>query len=370
MLTAPLAHHTRKLDIVRHFTPNWFAVTMGTGVLALLLAPYPALHGLAQGIWEANIGLFALCSLLYAARWALFPSEATLIFGHPVMPMFLGAIPMGLATLINGTVLFAHDYGLALSLWQFDAVLAVAVGLGVPFTMFTQQSHALETMTAVWLLPIVACEVAAASAGGLAPHLPAAQALPLLVAGYALWALSMPLAFSILVILFMRLALHKLPSPEMGVTSWLAVGPLGTGALALLQLGHAAAPVFTLAGLTAAATVAQGAGIIGGLMIWAYGGWWLVLAAAMTLTLLPRRLPFNMGWWGFTFPFGVFILATNALATQTGLAAFAIAAQALTIIFTGLWLMVAALTLAGAYGGHLFVSPCLLAAMAHPRKNV
>jgi C4-dicarboxylate transporter/malic acid transport protein len=369
MLTKPLAHHARKLDIIRHFTPNWFAVTMGTGVLALLLAPYPALHGLAQGVWEANIGLFALCTLLYAARWVLFPAEAVLIFGHPVMPMFLGAIPMGLATLINGTVLFTHDYSLALSLWQADAVLAVAVGLGVPFAMFTQQAHALETMTGVWLLPVVACEVAAASAGGLAPHLPADQALPLLVEGYALWALSMPLALSILVILFMRLALHKLPPPEMGVTSWLAVGPLGTGALALLQLGHAAAPVFAAAGLAAAGTVAQGAGIIGGLMIWAYGAWWLVLAAAMTLAHLPRRLPFNMGWWGFTFPFGVFILATNALAAQTGLTAFAAAGQDLTAVFTGLWLMVAALTLAGAYRGHLFVSPCLLAAMAQARKD-
>jgi C4-dicarboxylate transporter/malic acid transport protein len=363
MLTAPLSHHANKLDVIRHFTPNWFTVTMGTGVLALLLAPYPALHGAAEGIWVVNIGLFSLFTLLYGARWALFPREAALIFDHPVMPMFLGAIPMGLITIVNGTVVFAHAYSLALMLWNFDACLAVLVGLGVPFAMFTRQLHALETMTAVWLLPIVACEVAAAGAGGLAPHLPAAQALPLLVEGYVLWALSVPLAFGILVILFMRLALHKLPPPEMGVTGWLAVGPLGTGALALLQLGAAAPAIFTPAGLGAAAIVAQGAGVIGGLIIWAYGAWWLVLAVSMTLTHVPRGLPFNLGWWGFTFPFGVFILATRALAVQTHLAALTFATNSLTGIFTVLWLMVAARTLAGAWQGRLFASPCLQASL-------
>lgn len=362
MFSGPFAHHPRKLEIVQQFTPNWFTVTMGTGVLALLLNQFAGpgwLHGVAVGIWEANIILFGLFTLLYAARWSIFPGEAVRIFKHPVMPMFLGAIPMGLATIINGMAVFAHAYGAAVRLWMVDAALAVAVGLVVPFAMFAAQRHALEQMTAVWLLPIVACEVAAASAGGLAAHLPGAQALDLVVAGYALWALSVPLALSVLAILFLRLALHKLPGPEMGVSSWLAVGPLGTGALALLLLGKAAPVGFAAAGLHAAGAVAQGLGLIGGLVVWAYGAWWLAMAAAMTVAHLPRRLPFNMGWWGFTFPFGVFILATNALAEQTHLPAFALAGQGLTLVFVALWLVVALRTLAGAYHGHLFSAPCL-----------
>jgi tellurite resistance protein TehA-like permease len=37
--------------------------------------------------------------------------------------------------------------------------------------MFTRQSHTIEQMTGVWLLPVVAAEVAAVSGGLLAPHL-------------------------------------------------------------------------------------------------------------------------------------------------------------------------------------------------------
>jgi C4-dicarboxylate transporter/malic acid transport protein len=346
------------MHIIRHFTPNWFAVTMGTGILALLLGQVPGpegLHAAGAVLWRVNIALFALFTLLYAARWAIYPREAVRIFSHPVMPMFLGAIPMGLATLVNGDILFAHDYSTALPLWGVDAGLSVLVGLGVPLAMILRQTHRLEHMTAVWLLPIVASEVAAASAGQLAPHLAGQAALQVLLAGYALWALSVPLALSVLVILFLRLVLHKLPHEDMAVSGWLAVGPLGTGALALLLLGRDAVSI--LGG--DAGMVAHGLGLVGGLMLFAYGAWWLLMAVAMTCAYLPRRLPFNMGWWGFTFPLGVFTAASFALGAQTGLGLFTGLGVVLTAVLAVLWLMVGLRTLHGALSGKLFVSPCI-----------
>ncbi len=361
MLSRPLSHHERPAEIVRQFTPNWFTVTMGTGVLALLLnqLPGPAwLPVLAAGVWRANIALFSLFSLLYIAHWLFYPRQAINSLSHSVVPMFLGAIPMGFATIVNGTLVFGHNPELALRLWEIDVVLSVLIGLGVPFAMVVSQKHALEAMTGVWLLPIVACEVAAASGALLAPHLPASVAANLVLAGYGLWALSVPLAMGILTILFLRLVLHSLPPAEMAVSSWLALGPLGTGALGLLLLGQAAPAAFAGGNLVFLDSVARGVGVIGGLAIWAYGAWWLALAVAMTLAHRPHRLPFNMGWWGFTFPLGVFILATNALGAQTKLLAFIVAGHVLTWIFVMLWSLVAVRTLRGAYHGSLFTSPC------------
>lgn len=369
MFARPFTHHAHPLELVRHFTPNWFTVTMGTGVFALLLnqLPGPAwLPGLAAELWRANIVLFSVFSLAYLAHWALYPRQAVKIFSHPVMPMFLGAIPMGLATITNGTLAFGHDPQLALRLWEVDAVLSVLTGLGVPLAMVVTQKHMLESMTGVWLLPIVACEVAAASGALLAPHLPQAVAANLVLAGYGLWALSVPLALGILTILFLRLVLHSLPAPELAVSSWLALGPLGTGALGLLLLGQAAPGAFAGGHLAFIGPVAQGLGVIGGLVIWAYGAWWLALAVAMVLVQRPHRLPFNMGWWGFTFPLGVFILATNALGAQTGLAAFVLAGHVLTGMFTALWSIVALRTARGAYHGSLFAAPYMPPAAPKP----
>jgi C4-dicarboxylate transporter/malic acid transport protein len=366
---SPLAANLR--EVVRQFTPNWFAVTMGTGILALALNQLPLaipyLHQLAGALWLLNIGLFLLFSLLYATRWVLFFHEARRIFGHSVMSMFFGTIPMGLATIINGFLAFGIPrWGgaavtIAEALWWVDMVMALVCGVVIPFLMFTRQDHSLEKMTAIWLLPVVAAEVTAASAGQLVPHLanPAA-ALHILVMGYALWAFSVPIAMSMLVILLLRLVTHKLPHRDMAASGWLALGPLGTGALALLLLGADAPRVFQAAGMAGVGAVAQGLGIIGGVAMWGYGAWWMLIAILTTARYLRTGMPFNLGWWGFTFPIGVYAVATLALGRQTNIAFFSSLGTALVVVLTVLWVVIATLTLRGAWQRRLFVSPCLI----------
>jgi C4-dicarboxylate transporter/malic acid transport protein len=343
---------------------------MGTGVLALALNQFPlavpGLHSIATGLWLANIALFALFSLLYAARWIFFFDGARRIFDHSVVSMFFGAIPMGLATIVNGFLVFgpsllgeATAVSIAQSLWWVDVAMSVACGLLVPYLMFTRQQHSMEKMTAVWLLPIVAAEVAAASGALLAPHLPAADAFTVLVLGYVLWGYSVPLAMSILVLHVLRLVLHKLPERNMGASAWLSLGPIGTGALGLMLLGADAPQIFAANGLAGVGEVAFGAGLIGGGMMWGYGSWWLLLAVLKTIRYAREGLPFNLGWWGFTFPLGVYALATLTLARLTHLTLFSAIGGALVVGLAAFWLLVATRTAHGAWKGTLFVAPCL-----------
>ena len=352
-------------EAVRNFTPNWFTVTMGTGILALMLAkfPYhvPGLVPAGRALWVLNLLLFAVASLLFVARFAAFPREALASLEHPVESMFLGAIPMGLATLVNGTVAFAvprfgHAAVTAAQVgWWADVSLSVVCGLLVPYLMFTRQDHGLDRMTATWLLPIVPAEVAAASGGQIAPLVSAAAARTIEYTSYVLWALSVPLALAVLTILFLRLALHKLPPRELGVTGWLTLGPLGTGSFGLLLLGVAAPRAFAGTPLAALGPVADGVGLLGGLALWAYGLWWWVTAAAGTLRFVREGgLPFNMGWWGFTFPLGVYTAATLTLGHVTGFAPFTVFGALLVLLLAGLWGIVALHTLRGAWHGHLF----------------
>jgi C4-dicarboxylate transporter/malic acid transport protein len=356
-------------EIVRQFTPNWFTVTMGTGVLALALDQFvsaiPDLYGIALALWAFNIALFTLFSVLYGARWIFFFNDARRIFAHSVASMFFGAIPMGLVTIINGFLVFGIPlWGhvaltIAYVLWWVDVAMSVACGLLIPFFMFTRQEHSMEKMTAVWLLPIVAAEVAAASGGLLVPHLPVAEGYGVLLLSYVLWALSVPLAMSVLVILVLRLVLHKLPERDLAASGWLALGPIGTGALGLLLLGADAPRVFGATGLSSVGDAAFGIGVVGGTMLWGYGAWWLLLAILKTISYALDGMPFNLGWWGFTFPLGVYSLATLALAHTTHFAFFSVVGAALVTCLASLWVMVAARTAHGAWHGYLFVAPPL-----------
>ncbi|PIB47181.1 C4-dicarboxylate ABC transporter [Pseudomonas sp. 2822-15] len=366
----PLSHLTRPREVIRQFTPNWFAATMGTGVLALALAqlPFslPGLHVIAEGLWLFTIGLFVLFSLLYAARWVMFFHEARRIFGHSTVSMFFGTIPMGLATILNGLLLFglprwgSEVIPLTEALWWLDVAMALACGVLIPFMMFTRQEHSIDQMTAVWLLPVVAAEVAAASGGLLAPHLADAHGqLVMLVTSYVLWAFSLPVAFSILTILMLRMALHKLPPANMAASSWLALGPIGTGALGMLLLGGDAPAIFAANGLPGVGEMANGLGVVAGITLWGFGLWWMLIAVLITLRYLRAGIPFNLGWWGFTFPLGVYALATLKLANLLHLSFFSVFGSVLVLALTLMWLIVAKRTVQGAYKGELFVSPCI-----------
>ncbi|ROL66811.1 C4-dicarboxylate ABC transporter [Pseudomonas protegens] len=366
----PLSQLPHPLEAIRQFTPNWFAATMGTGVLALALAQWPAevpgLRQVAEGFWWLTIALFLLFTAMYTARWVLFFDEARRIFGHSTVSMFFGTIPMGLATIINGLLVFGIPrWGdgvveVAQVLWWLDVAMSLACGILIPYMMFTRQEHSIDQMTAVWLLPVVAAEVAAASGGLLAPHLQDAHAqLVMLSTSYVLWAFSLPVAFSILTILLLRMALHKLPHESMAASSWLALGPIGTGALGMLVLGADAPAIFAANGLPGVGEIAAGLGLVAGLTLWGFGLWWMLMAVLITRRYLREGIPFNLGWWGFTFPLGVYSLATLKLGSTLHLGFFSVFGAVLVAALAVMWLIVAKRTLQGAYKGELFVSPCI-----------
>ncbi|MFJ3486024.1 TDT family transporter [Pseudomonas sp. NPDC090202] len=369
-LHPPLAALPTPREAIRQFTPNWFAATMGTGILALALGqlPFhaPLLREIGEALWLFNIGLFTLFSLMYASRWVMFFHEARRIFAHPTVSMFFGTIPMGLATIVNGFL--AYGIGrwgdgmvtVAHVLWWVDVALAMACGVIIPFMMFTRQQHSIDQMTAVWLLPVVAAEVTAASGGLLAPHLAdSAMQLRVLLTSYVLWAFSVPVAMSILVILLLRMALHKLPHESMAASSWLSLGPIGTGALGMLLLGADAPAIFAANGMAQIGEVAAGIGLISGLLFWGLGAWWLMLALLITLRYLKAGIPFNLGWWGFTFPLGVYCVATLKLASTLDSGFMTALGSLMVLGLAVMWLLVGSKTLAGAWKGTLFVSPCI-----------
>ncbi|MGF6163463.1 C4-dicarboxylate transporter/malic acid transport protein [Pseudomonas sp. 2725] len=366
----PFSYLQHPREVIRQFTPNWFAATMGTGVLALALAQLPvatpALHAFAEALWLFNIALFLLFTALYTARWVLFFDEARRIFGHSTVSMFFGTIPMGLVTIINGFLVFGLPrWGdgvihLAEVLWWLDVAMSLACGVLIPYMMFTRQEHSIDQMTAVWLLPVVAAEVAAASGGLLAPHLADAHSqLVVLVTSYVLWAFSLPVAFSILTILLLRMALHKLPHENMAASSWLALGPIGTGALGMLVLGGDAPLIFAANGMPGIGEIAAGLGLVAGITLWGFGLWWMLMALLITVRYLRAGIPFNLGWWGFTFPLGVYSLATLKLASTLNLMFFSVFGCVLVALLAVMWLIVGKRTVLGAWRGELFVSPCI-----------
>jgi len=339
--------------IFREFTPNWFTVGMGTGIVALdafLLPNGPLwLKSFGTDLWLFNIVLVGIFSVLLLGRALFDRAGFQAVMHHPVQSMFFGAIPMALTTLVNGFInmgpalLGAQSLIWARDLWVVNTLVAFASVILVPFYMFTRHQHRLDTMTAVWLMPIVPAEVVAASASSLLPHLAKSTQHLLFIGTVTLWAFSVPLAFLLLGILFLRLTLHKLPPREMAISTWISLGTLGTGVMGMVGLGTDSRMLFPGWG-----TTLMGAAWLTALVLWGFGIWWFVQSLLITLYYRWREpIPFNLGWWGLTFPLGVFTGGTDLLYHAFNIPVF----RTLSIGFFGLltifWLLVAGRTLNG-----------------------
>jgi tellurite resistance protein TehA-like permease len=226
--------------------------------------------------------------------------------------------------------------------------------------VFTRQEHRIDQMIAVWLLPAVAAEVATASGALLAAYLTAGHArLVTPITSLALCAYSVPVAFAILTILILRMALHKLPHASMAASSWLALGPIGTGALGMLLLGADSPDILAAHNMADVGKAVAGVGVLAATLLWGFGLWWLLLACLVTFRYFWAGVPFNLGWWGYIFPLGVYTVATLKLGTLFGLGFFSSVRVFLVIALDAMRVLVAGCTRHGAWRGHLFVSPCL-----------
>ncbi|OMH85486.1 Sulfite efflux pump SSU1 [Zancudomyces culisetae] len=284
--------------------------------------------------------------------------------------MFIGAIPMGFATIVNSFALMlpSDKYPwaphTAFVLWWVDVFLMAFSVLVVPFFMATKQTHSMEKMLAVWLLPIVPAVVTAASGGVVAGVLDENLANLVVISSYVIWGMGVPLAVCIISVYFSRLAFHSLPPPELLISVYLPLGPLGQGAFGIMTLGTVAAKIFPTVypELTMFGPIAEGLGLIIGAIMWGFGLFWLVQACAQTCYgMIKHVVRFNMGWWAFTFPLGVYISATNALGKILGAPFFKVLGSIYTVCLFLIWLFVFTRTVLGALSGALFVDPSLAA---------
>ena len=366
-------HQTRLQRIILNFTPSWFSVNMGTGIISILLHTtphsFPGLDYIAIVFYLLNITLFVLFISLTIARYVLYPWVFMRMLQHSTQSLFIGTLPMGLATIINATVLIAVPaYGtwardFAWTLWWIDVVLSVMSCFGVPALMFYNHAHTLDKMTAAWLLPIVPTVVAAASGGLVATVLEPNNAIITLAVSYVLWGVGMSVSFLVMAMYLHRLMIHKLPTHEVIVSAFLPLGPVGQGAFGIIEMsqaGKVAYPATSFLGVSNAADVIFVMSVLVALLLWGFGLWWLFHGIVSVLIRhYDGGLKHNMGYWGFIFPLGVYTAATIALGNSLTSTFFSYLSVVFILALVMLYGFVATGSIHGAYTGTLLVAPCL-----------
>jgi tellurite resistance protein TehA-like permease len=346
---------------------------MGTGIVSLLLIAIPFkaawLYWLSAFFFGLNAVLFTCAFSISVFRYVVYPEIWTVMIADSVNSLFLGTIPMGFATLISAWCSLCIPYWgpwavtFAWVCWMIDSIVAVAVTISLTVLLISASDRQnLDRITAAQLLPIAASIVAAGTGARVAEHLPDPEnALGTILVSYVMWGMATPLAMTVLVMYYTRLALHKLPPREIVVSSFLPLGPLGMGGYSITYLGRVSRTVFPATQFFSDLPIAGDIFFINGvflaLLMWAFGITWLCFAIASIYK--SRPFPFNMGWWGFTFPLGVMALSTMEFGNIFPSLFFKVLGTIFAVAVILLWCVVAAGTARGAWTGRLFNAPCL-----------
>ncbi|MDN4486835.1 TDT family transporter [Demequina sp. SYSU T00039] len=331
---------------VRPVPPNWFAVVMGTSIVATsahsLPWQLPGLGALAWTAWAAA-GLALAVAVIATVRHVLSDRGAVraYLLDGAVAP-FYGALSMGLLAygaatlLVAGPALGASAIAIDSVLWTVGTMVGLATAVGVPVLHFTRHETAADSASGAWLMPVVPPMVSAATGALLLPSLHGAAAQTLALACYAMVGAAGLASLALLPQIWSRLAHHKLGAAAAVPTLWIVLGPLGQSVTAIGLLADHAGPA-----LGVEPEVLRVGAVLVSVPVLGFALLWLAIAGVLTARTARTGLPFSLAWWAFTFPVGTCVTGASSLAAHTDSSALAAIAVGLFALLLGGWLVAA-----------------------------
>lgn len=348
--------------LIKHFAPAWFAVIMGTGgfsnILYLWQNSFPLGKPMGTGLAALTGILYFIVIIPWIIRWIKYFDYARRDLQHPLTGNFFVTMPIG--TAIFGTNIYliwsqyldsVITYNLIFMIWIF-AIFGVSF-----FTFYTtfrilrvEETPKPQMINFSWIMAPIA-NMAVSLIGNpvltLTIKYHPAWSLSILIVNASLFGIGFFLFIFISAIVFVRLALHALPSAETTPSFGIFLSAVGLAVCAIIDASKNAQMMGVLASTELSDLIA--------VVVWGFGIWIVGIILLISFYNVRRGgIPFNMGWWAFIFPLAAYTLASQKIASiyatqlTSGYAAF------LTALLSLLWLYTFSQTLLGVISGKLF----------------
>jgi tellurite resistance protein TehA-like permease len=303
------------LASLRHSFPGGFALVMATGIVSLAMQAQH-LPAIAHALFAINVVAYALLWIAGMARLAHSPRAVARALGdHVTGPAFL-TIVAGTCVLGAQCVALAGSRAAGAALWVAGVVLwAILVyAFFAAVTVIEPKPRLEHGLDGSWLLATVSTQSVAVLGTMTAsvfprPDIMMFACLVFFLAGAMLYIL-------VIGMIFFRWTFRPMGAHMLTPTYWINMGAVAITTLAGAHLIAAASHYAFLADIShflAAFT----------LFFWATGSWWIpLLVAVFAWRHLHQRVPvrYDAQYWSLVFPLGMYSVATDDYAQQTGLA--------------------------------------------------
>ncbi|KAI8992735.1 voltage-dependent anion channel [Trametes punicea] len=279
---------------------------MGTG------AVYVTLSGLKEHaddlthvetfFYFLNMSLFLLNITTLAIQLFVFPMQAIRPVKDPVKGIFVPLVVLSFATIIIGTIKYAVPSGYVrpgfiYALFWVYVSLSITVYFPMLMVWFNQ-SHDLTTFTPAWAFLMFPMMLVGVVAFHVLDVLPASEerAIGVLLAGYVFQGLGFFVSSFYICIYIIRIMATGFLNGHQANGAFVAVGPPGFTALALMKLGENAAEIARAGEIWYAASVTSG------LMLFGLAVFLFVFGILMYWVKVHKHLSEILGCWALTFP--------------------------------------------------------------------
>ncbi len=337
-----------KCQIVKNFTPSWFASIMGTGILAitsLFYAQYiPFLKNLAFALFYFNIVFFFILLVPWILRWLFFRKEALKDLEHPITSNFYATIAISMLVLAADFIVVGQNITIGEVFWFIGTFFTILFGILTPFLMFKSEQVKLDHINPAWFIPPVGLIVIPIAGSLIIPHVSGILQELVIFLNYFGWGSGFFIYLALFAIAMYRFIIHQPLPNTLAPTIWINLGPIGAGTVALVNIIKNSSfiavkePFFAF-----------------GFLFWGFGIWWVILAIIMTLHYIKKlNLPYAMSWWAFTFPLGAYVAASHTISLLFKIQLIDYIGFALYGLLAVFWLATLIKTLIYAYHGTLF----------------
>ncbi|KNG51721.1 malic acid transporter [Stemphylium lycopersici] len=341
-------------DRLAHFTWPWFACTMSTGALAVVLGNTPntftGLQTIGKVVFIFDLVLFTIFNICMLTRFILIPRKILGSLHHPVEGLFFGTYWVSVSLILNCTYTYGNSStgawltkALEITYWMYCAA-SFLTGI-IQYSLFFRLER-LNVGDAVpaWIFPIYPLLVVGPLAGTILPAQPPDASWKIFVSAIMFKGLAWAVSFLLYGLYMQRLMTSALPSPTTRPGMYVSVGPAGYTAAGLLSLANQA-PTQVPPNYFTNISVPDGEivriiGIASGLFIILFA-YWFFFVTTIAVIVGSRRMSFSLNWWAFIFPNAGLTLATIQAGKVLKSDAINGVASALTILLVIMWFFTA-----------------------------
>ncbi|CAE6337008.1 unnamed protein product [Rhizoctonia solani] len=345
-----------------------FPIGMGTGAVYVLLSalnPHPAwITKIEIVFYILNICLFSLNVSMLTLQFIFFRRQSLRLLLDPVKGVFVPLSVLSFATVVIGTINYAvpagiiHANGIYVMFWIY-VTLALVVSFPMLMIWFNKP-HDVNTFTPAWAFLIFPMMLIGVIAFNVLKVIPASdsRAFGILLIGYVFQGIGFFMTFFYLAIYVLRIMTTGFMSGHQANGAFVACGPPGFTALALINLGASARDIFPRYNLVSpsAGEIFYAASIMSALLLFGLAVFFFVFGVLPYWFKLHKHLHEILGCWALTFPNVGWINTVMALGKILNVPGFDEWHLVMTILVCTTWFVLASFTVVAFWKGEIFMS--------------